>query len=199
MMDYLSKLGSALKNAELRIIPVTENQAEFVLGPRAVRLIVLAHRPLFLSEFWSDWVLVAKLQHDQFDRILHTAKAWLRERTTLEDLARIETRVVPTDEGVALEQGRLRELRWEKLVRDAPPMMKDLARTIFSNVKIRSTYPLFKLNRLALLPTAEANQEIASVRPARNQQYEVLDARGCSLGVGSLEWVTTILADVAPP
>jgi hypothetical protein len=96
-----------------------------------------------------------------------------------------------------LERGALRDHLWSNLEHIAPPTMKEFVAHACKEPPLRSAYPVFSLNRLALNATStNTTSEIASVRCVEGRGYEVADSSGHSVGLGDAQWAITILSNL---
>jgi hypothetical protein len=162
----LSEIAQVLKGLDpaLRISEFGSWEV-LALGSRDARVACLSNHALFITEFsWQD-VLSAKLQTPSAEVVLRTAQAWLLSKSLPSELSRLHTEFIPTAEGLALERGALRDHLWSNLEHIAPPTMKEFVAHACKEPPLRSAYPVFSLNRLALNATStNTTSEIASVR-----------------------------------
>lgn len=181
-------------DAGIRIDRIGQSQLSIQLDTRIVRLVWLVSCDMFVEEFWSAQVLSAKLTTTDPTVALHTAIAWLQSKCTLSGLRDYSKDLIPTEEGIALERNELLDLRWSRLAETAPPRMKAFTLCASSDRRLRETYPLFRLNRLALMRTDKMASDFVSVRPINDEHYEVMDSNGNSLGIGDMTWAITTLS-----
>src|SRR5215469_9099662 len=194
--DHLSEMVQALKrmNSGLHVTPFGSHQVGLSLEARSVRIGWIPTQAALFGEFWSEDVPSGKLLTQSADVALRTVQSWLLSKPNLSEMNRLHTEFIPTQDGFAFERNTLRELRWSRLVEIAPPSMKHFVTQALSHAELHSAYPMLSLDDLALL-SAPTSGEIASVRRAENNSYEVLDLKETkSLGTGDAQWAITRLS-----
>jgi hypothetical protein len=180
----LSQIVQALKalNSDLRVSPFGSHQVFIGLESRQARVGWAPSAATFFGEFWLKDVRSGKLLTRSSDVALSVVQAWLLSGCTASELNRLHTEFRPTEEGLAVERGNLLDVRWSLVAESAPHTMKDFVAAALSQPQLRSAYPMFSLDRLLLLSTPDKSGEIASVRRADGNCYQVLDSKLNSLG-----------------
>ena len=200
----LREIGSPLSAAELDKAVRFVAYARVESGKRFSQIYMAAQERLFMFDFWSRGVALAKGQTPDLIDMARAIDKWIGSNCTTAELANAFSFVAASSSASAYESGEIVELGWQQYLGalgEHHSKLRSFITAAAVEPKLRRLFPYTSLDNFCFSRCTgyPFTRDTPRIVPLGNDRYEVIASSGVSLGRGGpIEAVALAVAHLPP-
>jgi hypothetical protein len=200
----LREIGSPLPATELDKAVRFVAYARVESGKRLSQIYMAAQERLFMFDFWSRGVDLAKGKTKDLIEMARAIDKWIGSNCTAAELANAFLFVEASSAASAYESGEIVELRWQQYLASLSkdhPKLRAFITAAAAEPKLRQLFPYTSLDNFCFSRCTgyPFTRDTPRIVPLGDDKYEVITFSGTSLGRGGpIEAIAIVVAHLPP-